>query len=124
MIRLRGYGSCARLTLPDISAWKESLVTSTSTTWVTCQSQECSTSQQYEVFSELKDSKIHSPLDTYTIGQVRSSQSLGVDVVYEARVEERNDDRISETSYLNAMNVPADPWTLPILNCFESLCCY
>lgn len=91
------YGSCARLNLPDISASKESSVTSTSTTLVTCQSQECSTSQQYEVSSEWKDSKNHSPLDTYSLSQVPSSQSPGVDAVYEAGVEERNDDRISET---------------------------
>lgn len=91
------YGSCARLNLPDISASKESSVTSTSTTRVTCQSQECSTSQQYEVSSEWKDSKIHSALDTDIGGQVPSSQSPGVDAVYEAGVEERNDDRISET---------------------------
>lgn len=89
------YGSCARLNLPDISS-KESSVTSTSTTHVTCQSQECSTSQQYEVSSEWKDSK-SSPLDKYGLSPVPSSQSPGIDAVSEAGVEVRNGGRIADT---------------------------
>lgn len=91
------YGSCARLNLPDISASKESSVTS-STTHVTCQSQECSTSQQYEVSSEWKDAKDHAPLDKYGLSQVPSSQSPIIDADSEAGVEVRNGGGIEETA--------------------------
>lgn len=98
------YGSCARLNLPDISA---SSVTS-STTHVTCQSQECSTSQQYEVSSEWKDGKDHTPLDKYGHSQVPSSQSPIIDADSEVGDEGRNGGGIAETDQRYGLEICLD----------------
>lgn len=89
------YGSCARLNLPEVSASKESSVTSTST-HVTCQSLEYSTSHQCEVSSEWKDFKQGISSKSPCLSPIHSSLSPSSDSVSEAGVEVRDSARTVE----------------------------
>lgn len=86
------YGSCARLNLPEISASKESSVTSTST-HVTCQSPDCSTSQQCEVSSEWKNFEQGVSPKSPCQSPIHLSLSPSSDLVSEAGVEVRDSAR-------------------------------
>ncbi|KAH9292265.1 hypothetical protein KI387_044206 [Taxus chinensis] len=88
------YGSCARLNLPE-SASKDSSITSSST-HVTSESQECSTSQQWEVSSNRKDFKQGICSKNSCFSPIPSSRSLSGGDVSKAGVEGRNGARTVE----------------------------